>query len=92
MIFSEGRAEFRRTDNQIDTHTEIVVSPEDDIELRRCRLTNRGRERRTLTFLGVVVLVDQLGDLRPDFIRIHALSLQSVLLAVDGAHPVHRGP
>ena len=34
-IFSEGRAEFRRRDNDIDTHTEILVSPEDDIELRR---------------------------------------------------------
>ena len=34
-IFSEGRAEFRRRDHDFDTHTEIVVSPEDDIELRR---------------------------------------------------------
>jgi cyclic beta-1,2-glucan synthetase len=40
-IFSEGRAEFRRRDavgtgdDQIETYTEIVVSPEDDIELRR---------------------------------------------------------
>ena len=34
-IFSEGRAEFRRRDHDIETHTEIVVSPEDDIELRR---------------------------------------------------------
>jgi hypothetical protein len=42
-IFLEGRAEFRRRDNEIDTHTEIVVSPEDDIELRRVRITNRSR-------------------------------------------------
>ncbi|HEY2187440.1 MAG TPA: glucoamylase family protein, partial [Caldimonas sp.] len=34
-IFSVGRAEFRRRDEGIDTHAEIVVSPEDDIELRR---------------------------------------------------------
>ena len=34
-IFSEGRAEFRRRDHDFDTHTEIAVSPEDDIELRR---------------------------------------------------------
>jgi len=49
-IFSEGRAEFRRSDPQahgegsFDTHTEIVVSPEDDIELRRVRITNRSRQ------------------------------------------------
>jgi cyclic beta-1,2-glucan synthetase len=44
-IFTEGRAEFhRRTASRtalIETRTEIVVSPEDDIELRRIRLINR---------------------------------------------------
>ena len=34
-IFSVGRAEFRCRDHDYDTHTEIAVSPEDDIELRR---------------------------------------------------------
>jgi len=34
-VFSEGRAEFRRRDYSLETHTEIVVSPEDDIELKR---------------------------------------------------------
>jgi len=46
-IFSEGRAEFRRRDFDIDTHTEIVVSPEDDIEVRRVHITNRSRVSRT---------------------------------------------
>ena len=44
-IFTEARAEFRRRDTDIETHTEIVVSPEDDIELRRVRITNRSRAR-----------------------------------------------
>ncbi|HWP68133.1 MAG TPA: glucoamylase family protein, partial [Rectinemataceae bacterium] len=34
VIFSEGRAEYRRRDHGIDMYTEIAVSPEDDIELR----------------------------------------------------------
>ena len=43
-MFSEGqRAEFRRRDHGLRHHTEIVVSPEDDIELRRVRITNRSR-------------------------------------------------
>ena len=42
-IFSEGRAEFRRRDQELDTHTEIAVSPEDDIELRRVHISNRSR-------------------------------------------------
>ncbi len=40
-IFTQARAEFRRTDHQIETYTQISVSPEDDIELRRVTLTNR---------------------------------------------------
>ena len=48
-IFSEGRAEFRCRDHDYDTHTEIAVSPEDDIELRRVRITNRaGRAERSM--------------------------------------------
>lgn len=47
-IFSEGRAEYRRQDEDIEAYTEIVVSPEDDIELRRLGLTNLGSTRRTI--------------------------------------------
>ena len=63
-IFTEGRAEFRRRDHDIDTHAEIVVSPEDDIELRRVRITNRGRSRRTIeiTSYTEVVLAPAAAD------------------------------
>lgn len=63
-VFSEGRAEFRRSDYSLETHTEIVVSPEDDIELRRIHITNRSRKRRTLeiTSYGEVVLAPQAAD------------------------------
>src|SRR6185436_9446160 len=47
-VFTEQRVEFRRNDTEFDTQTEIVVSPEDDIELRRMRVTNRSRVRRTI--------------------------------------------
>jgi cellobiose phosphorylase len=69
-IFSEGRAEFRRRDLDYDTHTEIVVSPEDDIELRRVRITNRARVRRTIevTSYAEVVLAAPVADaLHPAF-------------------------
>lgn len=46
--FSDTAAEFSRRDHEIDTQMEIVVSPEDDVELRRIRLTNRGSETRVL--------------------------------------------
>ncbi|HUX26548.1 MAG TPA: glycosyl hydrolase family 65 protein [Burkholderiales bacterium] len=69
-IFSEGRAEFRRRDLDYDTHTEIVVSPEDDMELRRVHITNRARTRRTieLTSYAEVVLAAPVADaLHPAF-------------------------
>ena len=56
-IFSEGRAEFRRRDNGIDVHTEIAVSPEDDVELRRVRIVNRSRSRRVLEFTSYAEVV-----------------------------------
>jgi cyclic beta-1,2-glucan synthetase len=63
-IFSEGRAEFRRHDLNIDTHTQIVVSPEDDIELRRVRITNQSRTRRIIeiTTYAEVVLAPAAAD------------------------------
>jgi len=35
VVFSEARAEFRSRTHQIESYTEIAVSPEDDVELRR---------------------------------------------------------
>jgi cellobiose phosphorylase len=46
--FTQGRADFRRNDNNIEMHTEVVVSPEDDIEMRRIHITNRSRRRRSI--------------------------------------------
>jgi cellobiose phosphorylase len=73
-IFSEGRAEFRRRDHgqyfDFDTHTDIVVSPEDDIELRRVRITNRSGTTRTIeiTSYTEVVLAPAAADaLHPAF-------------------------
>jgi len=64
VIFSEGRAEFRRNDNNFEMHTEIVVSPEDDIELRRTRIVNRSRVRKTIeiTSYAEVVLAPAIAD------------------------------
>src|SRR4030067_1674781 len=73
-IFSGGRAEFRRRDfigdGDFETHTEIVVSPEDDIELRRVHLTNRTRTRRTIdvtSYAEVVLAVPAADALHPAF-------------------------
>ncbi|MBH3454456.1 cyclic beta 1-2 glucan synthetase [Pseudomonas monteilii] len=72
-IFSDGRAEFRIRERNFDCHTEIAVSPEDDIELRRLHLTNHGDERRILelTSYAEVVLAPALSDaLHPAFSKL----------------------
>ncbi|HTU00790.1 MAG TPA: glucoamylase family protein, partial [Candidatus Sulfotelmatobacter sp.] len=69
-IFSAGRAEIRRRDRAFETHMEIAVSPEDDIELRRIRITNRSRSPRTIdvTSYAEVVLASPAADaLHPAF-------------------------
>src|SRR5687767_14115880 len=69
-IFSEARAEFRRRDHDYDTHTEIVVSSEDDIELRRLRITNRAATRREIevtTYAEVVLAPPAADALHPAF-------------------------
>lgn len=63
-IFSDGRVEFRRQDYDFDVHTKIVVSPEDDIELRRTTIENRSRSPRTIdvTSYAEVVLAPPAAD------------------------------
>jgi cyclic beta-1,2-glucan synthetase len=63
-IFTQSRVEFRRNDEGIETYTQVSVSPEDDIELRRVTLTNRSESPRTLelTSYAEVVLAAQAQD------------------------------
>jgi cellobiose phosphorylase len=91
-IFSEGRAEYRRRDGDYDTHTEIVVSPEDDIELRRVRITNVAAERRTIevTSYAEVVLAHAVAEaLHPAFSN---LFLQTEILDTHQAILCTRRP
>jgi len=64
VVFSHGHVEFLRLDHGIDTRTEIVVSPEDDTEMRRVRITNKSQAIRTLeiTSYAEVVLARQASD------------------------------
>lgn len=64
VCFSEDKAEFWRRDAGILTHTEIIVSPEDDAEVRRVSLTNQSSRVREieLTSFMEVVLAPQAAD------------------------------
>ena len=64
-IFVQARAEYRRRDQSIETHTEITVSPEDDVEIRRVTLTNLSSNLRHIevTSYAEVVLAPLNADL-----------------------------
>lgn len=64
-IFVQARAEYRRLDQEIDTHTEISVSPEEDVEIRRVTLTNQSSRARHIevTSYAEIVLAPLDADL-----------------------------
>ena len=70
VAFSQGRADIHILQNNIVSHTEIVVSPEDDIEMRRVHITNRGSKRRLIdvtTYAEVVIAPPADDDVHPAF-------------------------
>ena len=64
-IFTQARAEFRQTWAEIESHAEISISPEDDVELRRITLTNHSSRHRVveLTSYAEVVMATPAADL-----------------------------
>ena len=64
VSFTEDRAEFTRRDGSLVTTLEVVVSPEDDAEVRRVSIANLGTRTREVqvTSYAEVVLVPQAAD------------------------------
>ncbi|GDX03896.1 GH36-type glycosyl hydrolase domain-containing protein [Buttiauxella sp. A111] len=92
VIFTDAGAEFKLVAGTINVKTQIVVSPEDDIELRRVTLLHRGRQPRTieLTTYAEVVLAPFESDLaHPAFSN---LFIQTELVAQQNAILCHRRP
>src|SRR5688500_7990891 len=57
VVLAPDRATYRRVDGQLETRTEIVVSTEDDVELRRISITNHGQETRSLDLTSYAEVV-----------------------------------
>lgn len=90
--FQESLARFWRQDNNIDSQMEIVVSPEDDIELRSLKITNRSWDRREieLTSYAEVALADPAADAsHPAFSK---LFVETEIIPSKRAILCHRRP
>jgi len=57
VTFVEDRAEIQRRDGNLLTRLEVLVSPEDDAEIRRVTLTNLGSETREIEVTSYAELV-----------------------------------
>jgi cellobiose phosphorylase len=69
-IFTQSRAEFRQHHAELEIHTQISVSPEDDVELRRITLTNRSPVARVIeltSYAEVVLAIPAADSAHPAF-------------------------
>ena len=57
VVFAEDRARFTRTDGSMESTLEIVVSPEDDAEIRRLTLINNGQRTREIEITSYAEIV-----------------------------------
>jgi cyclic beta-1,2-glucan synthetase len=70
VTFSEDRAEIVRRDGAIGTTLQVIVSPEDDAEVRRVSLTNFGtksREVELTSYAEVVLALPAVDAAHPAF-------------------------
>jgi len=71
--FGPGRAELAREDDGVETVVELCVAPDDDVELRRYTLTNRGSRPRRLevtTYAECVLNVPAADASHPAFSKL----------------------
>ncbi len=70
VAFSEDKAVIKRTDGNIATRTEIIVSPEDNAEIRRVSITNnssRVREIEVTSYAEIVLVPPNADAAHPAF-------------------------
>lgn len=98
-VFSEAHADFTRSDMKLDIHTEVVVSPEDDIELRRTRIHNRSKVARVIEFTSYaeIVLAPQAADQAQRafgnlFVETEILPEQQTIIATRRPQNEHQNP
>lgn len=83
VALAEDKAEFRRSDAGIVSRTEIIVSPEDNTELRRIRVTNNTNRIRDIELTSYVELVLTSGAADVAHPAFSNLSVQTEFIASE---------
>jgi len=77
VTFSEEKAEFFRTDGDISTHTQILVAPEDNVEIRHVTLINHSTESRELEVTSYLEPVLESAEADSDHLAFSKLFVQT---------------
>ena len=91
-VFSEDHADFTRRDGSLSTTLEVLVSGEDDGEVRRVSLTNSGRHARKIeltSYAELVLTTPATDNAHPAFAK---MFVQTEHLAEFGALIATRRP
>ena len=92
VVFGEDRAEFAHTDGRLLTTTEVLVSGEDDGEVRRVSLANSGRHAREIeltSYAELVLATPATDDAHPAFTK---MFIETEYVAEFGALVATRRP
>ncbi len=99
VAFSLGRVDFNTTKNEIESHTIIVVSPEDDIEIRRITLINRSDVKRIIevTSYAEVVVAPPASDIAQPafsnlFVQTEIIPVQHAIVCTRRARSAEEKP
>jgi cyclic beta-1,2-glucan synthetase len=91
-IFSIDKAEIRRRDREVETHLEVSISPDHDVELRTLKITNHSNRPLELEVTSYAEVV--LGSLAADIAHpaFQKLFVETEILAEKGAIISKRRP
>jgi cyclic beta-1,2-glucan synthetase len=90
--FTLDRAVFRRVDIDFESETEIIVAPEDDVEIRRMTLINRSTRTRRIELISYVELSLALHNVDRQHPAFNKLFIQTEALLELGALLAFRRP
>ncbi len=85
VTFGEDKVEFKRRDGDISTYTQVLVAPEDNVEIRHLTITNHSEDARDLEITSYLepVLGPAANDL--DHLAFSKLFIQTEYLAAKKA-------
>jgi len=90
VTFGEDKVEFRRRDGAISTYTEILVAPEDNVEIRHVTFTNHSDLERVLEVTSYLEPVLSPGANDLDHPAFSKLFIQTEFLQSKNALLAHR--